>query len=247
VLIVLFSILSSLVKLHIGLILLSTSIFFVIFNVKRYNSKTMIPFYLSISSIVSIILLLGSINFINSGKFVVSTQSGINFFHGHNPAAKGSWNGNIWNENAGILRPILQSKSKLLSQDEVTESNTYSQMAFDWIISNPIEELKLCIKKIGILIYPHNFLNWNFNIITAISHFSFICFIGYLFKKKKLLYHPFAFIVIPIFTTILLNVYFFVEYRWRFYTEGLLVFSMVFMIAEFRQINFKSIIEKSKI
>jgi phage pi2 protein 07 len=244
VLVVLFSLVISLIKLHVGIILLLTTLIVALLIRKEFDLNSYVSKYLSIISICSVFFVLGGVNFYNSGKFVISSQSGINFFHGHNLVAKGSWNGNVWNENKQVLLPLLQNNMKSLSSDELTEMKAYRDMAIDWILNHPLDEFKLSIKKIAIFFYPHNFLNWNFNLFTAIAHFSLFFMFYSLLKKRQLLNHSFFFIFPSIVVDILLNVYFFVEYRWRFYTDSLFIFSTIYMFSEILDSKLISIINK---
>jgi hypothetical protein len=234
-----FTLFTCLAKLHLMILIIFCSFLILactFFNRKKYKIK-LTPQIVAITICFFVYSLCGYINYRNSGHFIISTQSGINFFHGHNPIAKGSWNGNIWAEYSSILNPILSSHISKLKSDEYTESNEYKKIAFEWIIENPMLEFKLILKKIGIFFFPHNFLSWDINIITLIMHLSFFVFLIISFKdvNKDI---PFKiFVITPIISILLLNIIFFVEYRWRFYIDGFFVFSFIAILEKLANLN----------
>ncbi|MBY0427080.1 MAG: hypothetical protein K2Q22_15705, partial [Cytophagales bacterium] len=130
--------------------------------------------YLLWLSLPSIMLVVGVfwVNHAYFGQYTFSTQGALNFWHGHNPYAKGSWTALIWHQHWDEIQPYLEKNKVILSLDEATETSFYGKWALEWILHHPGQELFLIIKKTAILFAPHNMMKWELNPITSIFHLS---------------------------------------------------------------------------
>jgi hypothetical protein len=158
-------------------------------------------------------------NYLNFGFLFLSTQSGFNLYHGHNPYAQGSWLPSIWEKYEDQIIPMLRSNQRLPYLNEKEESDYYKQLAINWILKNPLQEIELVLRKIAIFFLPHNFLHWKINVFTVIVHLGAILFMFTLLMNYKKLEIDKWIIAGIILTTLLINVLFFVIYRWRYYAD----------------------------
>lgn len=189
-------------------------------------------------------------NYSDFHSIFISTQSGFNLFHGHNPVARGSWSPLIWEKYSIILNPLLDSNHNLATLNEKQESDFYQSLSIQWIIQNPMKEIELIIRKFLMYFLPYNFMNWKINIYNALVYVLScisILHICYNFKKKNKLIVIFT---IPFISILLINLIYFVEYRWRYYAEPFMVFLSVYLLWSVlkdykikKKYNFKSLFQ----
>lgn len=156
------------------------------------------------------------------GSYFISTQSKFEFFQGHNPFAKSSWNPNLYTSHTAYFDSVFRAKN-IVSLNEFEEANLYSEMATDWIKKHPLQEFLLDAKKIAGYFIPYNHNNNKFNIYTLLLECAFFAFsLVYFIKNIKRKFNDFildSLLLIPVIMSILLTVLFFVGYRWRYYAE----------------------------
>lgn len=165
------------------------------------------------------------------GGFFLTTQSGVTFFHGHNPLARGSWYPGIWNADGGSIRKLLEPHRKALSAGELSESQVYSHLAMDWIKENPGKEAVLLLRKTAIFLLPHNYLNWRINLFTLFGHLGLIGFGVLAVFRWRTMNKVFWFAVVPVISVLLVNLLFFVEYRWRLFADPFIILCAVHFYA----------------
>lgn len=203
--------------------LLEITILFLI--AKNYIKKYFYTFLIWINTIVCIgFLPIIYSNYKDFGSVFLSTQAGFNFFHGHNPVARGSWLGTIWEKHHNILYPMLEANKDLPFLNEKHEADFYNQLAWQWILENPIKELELIVRKTAIFFLPHNFMDWNIHPFNLFVYLGFLLYsIRYFwnFRKED---QTLLILYVPIVAIFLLNIGYFVEYRWRYYAEPFMLF-----------------------
>jgi hypothetical protein len=164
------------------------------------------------------VIYIATVNHAVFGRYIISTQSSINLWHGHNAFARGSWNPAIWQQKQAELQPMLQKDSALLAQDEYTETQVYRNEAMAWIKSHPKQEVILCFRKAAIYFLPNNSNNWKINPLTLLVH---VCFFGFvmLFALRRIKGIEFYYLLSPVVAIFAVNIMFFVEYRWRYLAD----------------------------
>jgi hypothetical protein len=146
------------------------------------------------------------------GKYILSTKTGFQLFHGHNPFARGAYYGDPNSEIYGYLKEKIP-----VGLNEYEESMAHQRLALEWIRANPGKELKLMARKAIIYFLPQNFAadlpgNKLYNPINLIVHILFLlCLLK--FQRKDML------ILSPIIFSFLLCLIFFVSYRFRYFAE----------------------------
>ena len=160
------------------------------------------------------------------GEYILSTQSGFELLQGHNPIARGSWINN-WTKPDNDLYKYAHSQIKNINElNELQESEARQQISIKWIKENPICEIILDIRKVGIYFLPQNYEvlygSRIYNPINLIIHALFFCFI-FLQLYKKIITQNDLILLSPIVGSIILSVVFFVGYRWRYYAEPFMI------------------------
>jgi len=167
------------------------------------------------------------------GEYFLSTQAGFSFFEGHNPFARGSWCG-----DCGInpQRPVYQyvrDEIKNFNQlNEFERSNALRNLAWQWIKSNPFEEIKLTLRKIAIYFLPYNSDNNYFNIFNFTAHVGFFLFLVLLLFRKQALSYENVFVLMPMLGSLIVSIIFFVGYRWRYYAEPFIILTCFLFLKE---------------
>ena len=123
-----------------------------------------------------------AVNYAAFGRVVISTQSSVNLWHGHNAFSKGSWNPAIWQQKQAELQPMLQKDSALLAEDEYTETQVYRTEAMIWIKTHPKQELILCFRKAAIYFLPNNSNNWKINPLKYHKDISMCFIVGWFWR-----------------------------------------------------------------
>ena len=163
-------------------------------------------------------------NYMDFREVFLSTQSGFNFFHGHNMAARGSWSPSIWKSHHDGLYALLQSNSQLSYLNEKQESDYYAYLAWQWIAQHPWQECELMARKVAIFFLPHNFMHWKLNGYNLLVELGFLSFCVHYVLHFKQEDKALLFFFVPIAGILLVNVFYFVEYRWRYYAEPFMAF-----------------------
>lgn len=158
-------------------------------------------------------------NYDDFGKIFLANQAGIDFFHGHNPYAKGSWTSSLFVEHGDQLIPWIKQNKNLPILDEKQEADYYQKLGIEWIVQNPMAELILATKKVAIFFLPFNFMSLKFNLITFIIHLFLGVYLFYFINNKRYSNLIDWYILGIIFAILALNVLYFVEYRWRFFAD----------------------------
>lgn len=167
------------------------------------------------------------------GEPILSTQSGFEFLQGHNPTARGGWMGN-WRDSTSVLHRFVQSNIENISElNEWKEGEARKQLAIDWIVEHPLDEIKLSIRKLAIYFVPGNYDSlpganvWN--PINLMVHMLFVAAVIWSFIRKSITADK-IFLFAPIAASIILTLVFFVGYRWRYYAEPfMIIFSWYFI------------------
>jgi hypothetical protein len=172
------------------------------------------------------------------GKYILSTQMGYEILQGHNPYAKGSWMGDWLLPSSQLYKYSHEKISNLDALNQYEEGIARKKVAIDWILKNPLAEIKLQVRKILLFFLPRNFeflpFNQFPNPINFIFYVGFLSFIVLSFKNKMPGWDVQKFILlIPILGAIALCLVFFMGARWRYYAEP---FMIIFAFMAFQQI-----------
>jgi hypothetical protein len=171
-------------------------------------------------------------NYKSFGSVFLSTQAGFNFFHGHNPIARGSWSSAIWEKHHDVLYPMLEANKDLPFMNEKQEADFYNHLAWQWIGEHPLKELELMARKTAMFFLPHNFMDWRIHPINALVYLGFLLYSFHYYWNFKKQDQTLLVLYVPIVAIFLLNIGYFVEYRWRYYAEPFMLF---FAFCYFRQ------------
>ena len=243
--------LSSLFRAQILFVYLFVLAIYAVLALKKYlNCKTKLLNEMTV--ILASILLIAAthipILFKNHsmfGSFILSTQPGFEFLQGHNPIARGSWY-HYWGEpTSEFYKWVRRELPNIDTLNEYEESMARGRLAMQWIKSHPLGEVKLILKKLAIYFLPQNYaggLPGN-RFYNPINLFVYFLFFAYLMKRlvkigKIPILREEALVLAPIIGSIILNLIFFVGYRWRYYAEP-------FMIILALSISRKSLFNKS--
>jgi hypothetical protein len=186
-------------------------------------------------------------NYHDFGKVLLSTQPGLEFFQGHNPFARGTWNPYLWEQHQDDFAQIFNDP-ELKFYNEKQELDFYFKQALYWIKEHPTDELWLMIRKTAIYFFPFNYLNQSINWIMVLTHLGFATFVSFaVFSKpwrKKLLPNTqkvFLWTVVfaPIVACYAISMVFFVCERWRFYAEPFMLLCAIYFYQQIWQ-NYKN-------
>jgi hypothetical protein len=180
------------------------------------------------------------------GSYVLSTQPQLEFFQGHNPYARGSWNPVLFEQHESDFKNMFAEHPLLASDNEKEELDFYYNQAKKAILKDPKREIMLSVKKTAIYLVPYNYLCHIFNPFNALVYAGTLGFLVMLFLKRIELGREnralkLSIILAPVAGSYFLTLIFFVGERWRYYAEpfmiicALLFFKELFrMIAERR-------------
>jgi hypothetical protein len=170
------------------------------------------------------------------GTAFLSTQSQFEFFQGHNPFARSSWNPNLYTQNKAYFDSVINSRQLGDNVSEYEEGKLYLDLAKDWSIHHPAKEVALTVKKVAGYFLPYNFLNHKFNVYTLVLGLSFFAFSFKLLKDiwkakgKRNQIQTGMLVYAPALMTIVLTVLFFVGERWRYYAEPFFLVMLLLLI-----------------
>lgn len=173
------------------------------------------------------------------GVATLSTQSQFEFFQGHNPFARSSWNPNLYLQNKSYFDSVIATQHFGPEVSEYEEARFYGNWAKDWSVHHPKEEIMLTVKKVGGYFLPYNFLNHRFNLYTLILGISFFWFsITVLFQIVRRNFNTIQrdiLLLVPPLMTIALTVQFFVGERWRYYAEPFFLLMLLSLVDRYLQ------------
>ena len=227
-------ILSSLLRIQTIAIfapLIAFLIVFLVYN-KQYQSSLI---YLSIS-LLALVSHYPSLqkNKLLYGSYILSTQTGYEILQGHNPYAKGSWMGNWLLPNSALYQYSHQKIPHLETLNQYEEGKARKELAIQWMKENPVDEIKLTLRKLMLFFLPRNFEFLPFNQFPNPINFIFYAgFLGYfVFAVRKKMQDwdiNKTIILIPILGSIALTLVFFMGARWRYYAEPfMIIFAFMF-------------------
>ena len=208
--------------------------------------------FIKYSFVCGTVILLGHLpifyqNYKDFNAIFLSTQPSLEFFQGHNPYARGSWQPGIWSKYEKELKPMFDSEPNLKNLDEKQEMDFYKAQSIKFIKENPTKEIELIARKTAIFFLPYNFLNHRIDIILVLTYLGFLGFLGAILFRVKRIYTTFnehylalGLLVIPFVASYFLNVYFFVGERWRYYSEPFMLILAVYFYIEIYKYIFKS-------
>lgn len=212
--------------------------------IKYYKNKILpsreVVIFTSVVLIVFLLEIGGTIvyNYYKVWNKPVYTTRGDAFLWGHNPFARGCWDGSF--DIPGSVGYIYQSQNipNFTTLNELESSNAKAALAKEWIKMHPKEETILILRKVAIFLLPYHFEYHSFSIILFVTYilsafFVFILLSMYFKDKMSLLdiiENP-AFIIYLVFLSVLfVNVYYFVEYRMRYFADPfMLLLALVFV------------------
>ncbi len=164
------------------------------------------------------------------GKKILSTQTGFELLQGHNPYATGIWNVKYYYLNNDSLRIYCNQHIKDNARlDELQQSEERKKLALSWIKENPSKELQLELKKIKLFFNPANMIVVNeikyffkYNPINIFIHFLFFLSLIIILINNKIDFNI-TMISLPVMSSLLISIVFFVGTRWRFYAEPFMI------------------------
>jgi hypothetical protein len=177
--------------------------------------------------------------------YFLSTQDGYEFLQGHNPLARGAWNG-LWYKGTEYDNYVRANIPQLDELNEYEESKARRKLAAEWIQQNPFKEITLIARKTAMYFLPNNFLYYSdVNLSLFLTAALFLGFItGFLLFLYQLL-HGFVdkdellltiIILMPVLASWLISVIFFVEQRVRYYAEPfMLIIAIKYLFLQFKK------------
>lgn len=181
------------------------------------RTLTLLMVYFVVSILAQVPILIS--NYKDFGKVFLANQAGIDFFHAHNPFARGSWTPNLFVNHGNELTRLISQDPQLPFYNEKQEADYYKHLAIQWIKDHPVDELLLFVKKILIFFLPHNFMCLKINLLTFFTHLGLLLY-AYVFVKYDRYKEPVDWYVLCVLAAVLvLNTLYFVEYRWRFFAD----------------------------
>ena len=223
---------STLIRPQVTIVLFIVMLFVVLLLVTDYLKNKMRPTisatYLILYISVGIIISHGSIvlhNYFKVWDEPVYNTRGDALLIGHNPLAKGSWDGHFAIPGSKSYNYQLKSIPNFINLSEVELSKAQTKLAKQWIISNPKEELILICRKIGIFFLPYNYEHLRFDIILFLVYISTIFLMSYsfykiIFKLRTMNFREPVFLIqIVVLSVLSINVLYFVEYRIRYFAD----------------------------
>lgn len=183
------------------------------------------------------------------GRAVLSTQYGFEFLQGHNALARGSWYGN-WRDTASTFYKYVHSNIPGLDKlDELQESKARQKLGLQWIKNQPLDEIKLLVRKLVIYFLPYNFdvlpgYSW-FNPINGVVHLLFLCYLIFNIYKRSFSNNDLILLSIVL-ATIIISLMFFTVYRVRFYAEPFMIIFAVKFLLQCKSKGEKILLEHNK-
>jgi hypothetical protein len=163
------------------------------------------------------------------GAWALSNQAGFELLQGHNSSTVGRFMFD-WDDP---VKPFDQFVSanipQLDSLNQYQESQARAQLARQWVLTHPRQELLLCLRKTLLFFSPENFIadapRTPYNPFNAFVHLAFLTalvlassgFRGIRFQRTD------ALLLTPILTVWLLSLVFFVGFRWRYFAEPVML------------------------
>ena len=231
--IIIFAVLSLLLRFQTIFIWLLLFIFFTFNDFSKYrklNSFLPILFFILLAYIAHKPIL--DKNYILFEDKTLTTNSGLSFFIGANKHARGSWDGtgNTFNKY----------KSKIdYNLNDLEISKIYFDIGVEWIKKNPLDYIILQFRKLAIYFLPQNYSilpgNRIYNPINFIIHMGLFLFLVNLLVKKQFSYKNLI-ILSPIIGSIAVSLLFFIGYRWRYYAEPFLILTAIIYFSELKKI-----------
>ncbi len=188
------------------------------FHLKKWTrTLTALSVFFVVSILAQVPILLS--NYADFGKVFLANQAGIDFFHAHNPYARGCWTPELFQKHGAELTELIAQNKDLPTYNEKQEADYYKQLATQWIYDHPFDEALLLGKKVLILFQPYNFLSLRVNVLTLFVHLGLLAYLFFFIKLKRYSYAIDWYILGVIAAIVLLNLLYFVEYRWRFFAD----------------------------
>lgn len=176
------------------------------------------------------------------GHYIINTQTGFSFLYGHNPYARGSWDGDTQKKGNNIYNYIHNNIPDIEKIDQFQESQACKKIALNWILHNPGKETKLIFRKLAIYFLPQNFFvlpgNRLWNPVNLLFHLLFFSYIFSLVFKRRFPSRAEVLILLPILGSVLTSVIFIVCYRWRYYAEPFMVLTAFIFLNNFLHLPF---------
>jgi hypothetical protein len=165
------------------------------------------------------------------GEYVLTTYTGNMFYNGANKLARGSWDG-IGNSRKQIEKKINNNLNDL------ERGKIYLSEGLNWIKKNPSDYLILQIRKLTIYFLPQNYsiLPYNriYNPINLLVHFGFVFYALSIILKKDI-QRKNLIILSPILGSLIISLFFFIGYRWRYYAEPYMILTAMLFFSQFKK------------
>lgn len=232
--------LSCLVRPHLISVFQLLFIGYGLFAAWYYYQRRSMPHNMAQMTILALSIVVAHIpifvqNYYDFGQILLSTQPGLEFFQGHNPFARGTWNPYLWQQHQDDFAQIFNDPH-LRFYNEKQELDFYFKQALYWIKANPAAELWLMIRKTAIYFFPFNYLHQSISLFIALTHLCFAAYLSFSVFNKQwretfFANHAAVFLRLVIFAPIVacytISMVFFVCERWRYYAEPFMLLCAV--------------------
>lgn len=162
------------------------------------------------------------------------SNSGFAFSLGHHPFARGGWCGDCFVNTEGPFYSYIRNLIPGYDQmNEYEKSSNLQKISIQWITNNPGKELILMARKIAIYFLPVNNDHDRFNVLNLVFNSGGLIFLFFLFHEallKNKINKYFFLLSTPLVGSLMVTVFFFVGYRWRYYAEPFMVVMFMIML-----------------
>jgi len=162
------------------------------------------------------------------GAYIISTQTGFELLHGHNPINNGNWE--ISSPGDPLDKYVHEKIPDIEKLDEYAESKARAQLAKEWIRENPGKELYYIVEKLARYFVPRNDITptkplFKYHPATGCIHLLFLAtIIVSLFKDRRFLFsREMGLLLIPVAASLLLTVVFFFNFKIRYNAEPFMI------------------------
>src|SRR5262249_33591176 len=107
----------------------------------------------------------------------VYTNRGDALLWGHNPLARGSWEGTFDVKGSPGYQYQVQHIADFETIDELHRSRAQQALAIAWIENHPWEELALDLRKVAIVFLPYNLESTRINFGTLALDLGFVTYL----------------------------------------------------------------------
>ncbi|HEV7699334.1 MAG TPA: hypothetical protein VGO43_03815 [Pyrinomonadaceae bacterium] len=205
---------------------------FAVIALMRRRGSLMIPVAVAAMGVVGISIPALIKNHELFGAYILSNQSGYEMLQGHNPLAKGGWNGSWRDPGDPLYDYAHQNIADLDGMDEYEESKARQSLAMSFIREQPLADLRLEIKKMALFFAPFDFPGLTppmFDVLLLVIYVPFLLMVVLKVWRREISGEDIIMFA-PIVGSIALTILFFMGPRWRYYAEPFMIVYAVLCI-----------------